>query len=95
MRDRLIDQQRIQAQLALANRITKGGEIDMDLAVQERRNLAARVENKRGAYIAYLKKQGWPRELIDAELVEFDKLMATLGAAPFSEQGLQLGDLGF
>ena len=95
MRERLIDQQRIQAQLALANRITRGGEIDMDLAVQERRNLAARVETKRSAYIAYLKKQGWPREAIDAELVEFDKLMVTLAAEPFSEQSLQLGNLGF
>ena len=76
-------------------RITRGGEIDMDLAVAERRALAERVENKRGAYLAYLKKQGWPREAIDAELAEFDKLMVTLTAAPFSEQALQIGNLGF
>lgn len=97
MSERLIDQERIKAQIDLANRITKGGEIDMDKAVQERRNLAARIENKRGAYLNWLKSQGWPREAIDAELAEFDKLVANLYAEPFSEQALQIGEgaLGF
>jgi len=97
MSERLIDQQRIKAQLELANRITRGGEIDMDKAVQERRNLADRIENKRSAYLAYLKKQGWPQEAIDAELRELDELLVTLRQEPFSQQALQLGEgaLGF
>jgi len=95
MRDRLIDQQRIKAQLALASRITRGGEIDMDKAVQERRNLAARIDNKRSAYLSWLKQAGWPQEAIDAELAEFDSLIETLRVEPFSQQAMQIGDLGF
>ena len=95
MSDRLIDQQRIQAQMGLLNRITRGGEIDPDLAVRERCELADRVENKRGAYLAHLKKQGLPREMIEYELAEFDRVLAAFRVEPFSQQALQMPDLGF
>ena len=95
MSERLIDRQRIQAQMELLSRITKGGETDVELAVQERRALAERVENKRGAYRNWLKKQGWPREMIDAELAEFDRLVVALRVEPFSQQALQMPNLGF
>lgn len=95
MSERLIDRQRIQAQAELLERITRGGEIDPDMAVQERRDLADRVENKRGAYLNWLKSQGWPREIIDQELAEFDRLVAALRVEPFSQQAFQMPDLGF
>ena len=95
MRDRLIDQQRLKAQLELAARITKGGEIDMEKAVQERREMAARIDNKRGMYLTWLKKHGWPQEAIAVELAKFDKMMEHLRMEPFSQQALQLGNLGF
>ncbi len=95
MSERLIDQQRIQAQIGLLNRITRGGEIDPDLAVRERREIADRVDNLRGAYLAHLKKLGWPREMISYELAEFDRVVAAFRAEPFSQQALQMPDLGF
>lgn len=93
--ERLIDRQRIQAQAELLQRITKGGETDVELAMRERRALAERVENRRGAYLAWMKKQGWPREMIDQELAELDQLLVTLRVEPFSQQAFQMPDLGF
>lgn len=97
MTGRLVDQQRIKAQVEQLARITRGGEVDLELAMRERRALADRVENKRSAYLSWMQKQGWPREVIDAELAELDKLLQTLRAEPFSQQSLQLGQggLGF
>lgn len=96
MGERLIDQARIKAQVEQLQHITKGGEIDVDLAMQERRALADRIENKRSAYLSWMRSNGWPQEIIDAELVEFDELLQTLRMEPFSQQAMQLpGSLGF
>ena len=93
--ERLIDQARIKAQIEQLQRITKGGEIDVELAMQERKALADRVENRRGAYLTWMKAQGWPQEVIDVALAEFDELLQTLRMEPFSQQSMQLPGLGF
>ena len=92
---RIIDRERVAAQIDYHNRITRNGEVDLDKSMRERRALAERVENKRGAYLAHLKKQGLPREMIDYELAEFDRVLAAFRAEPFSQQALQMPDLGF
>ena len=95
MSERLIDRQRLQAQAEMLQRITKGGEIDVEQAMRERCNLADRVENKRSAYLSWMRKSGYPQELIDENLAELDSLLVTLRTEPFSQQGLGIGDLGF
>lgn len=95
MDDRLIDRQRIQAQADMLQRITKGGEIDVEMALQERRALADRVENKRAAYLAWMKQQGYPQEAIDQGLADMDRILVALRTEPFSQEALQIGDLGF
>ncbi len=89
---RQIDQRRIAAQVALANRITKHGEIDMEQALREREALAARVDGKRAYFLAWMRKQGWPQYRIDSELRRIDELIVSLRTPPFSRQAL--GGLG-
>ena len=95
MPDRLIDRERLRAQVDHLNRITRCGEIDIELAMRERRALADRVENKRTAYLSWMKKKGWPQQIIDDELSELDRLLSILRIEPFSQQALQMPDLGF
>ena len=95
MGDRLIDRQRITAQVEMLHRITRGGEIDVDKALAERKALADRVDNKRTAYIAWMKKKGWPQAIIDDEVKELDRLVLILREEPFSQQAMQMPDLGF
>ncbi|KKM27336.1 hypothetical protein LCGC14_1575790 [marine sediment metagenome] len=89
---RTIDQRRIKAQIDLATRITKGGEIDMEQALREREALADRVGEKRAFFLAWLKKRGTPRHEIEAELRALDILIVQLRTPPFSRQSL--GGLG-
>ena len=89
---RTIDQQRIKAQIALATRITRHGEIDLEQALRERAALADRVGERRTVFLAWMKKQGTPRHEIEAELRALDALIVTLRTPPFSRQSL--GGLG-
>ncbi len=89
---RQIDQRRITAQIDLANRITRHGEIDMEQALKERAALADRVGEKRAVFLAWMKKQGMPRHEIESELRGLDALIVTLRTSPFSRQSL--GGLG-
>ena len=89
---RQVDQRRIRAQIDLANRITRGGEIDMEQALKEREALADRVGEKRAVFLTWMKKRGTPRHEIEAELRALDALIATLRTPPFSRQSL--GGLG-
>ena len=89
---RQIDQRRIQAQIALANRITKNGEVDLEQALKERAALAERVGERRTVFLAWMKKKGLPRHEIEAELRALDALIVTLRTPPFSQQSL--GGLG-
>ena len=89
---RQVDRQRIQAQIALATRITKGGEVDMEQALKERAALAERVGERRTVFLAWMKKKGLPRHEIEAELRALDALIVTLRTPPFSQQSL--GGLG-
>ncbi len=93
--ERLIDRQRIQAQAELLERITSGGQTDVEKAMRERKTLADRVENRRGAYLTHMKKMGWPREMIVEELAELDRLLVALRVEPFSQEAFQMPDLGF
>lgn len=87
-----IDNKRIAAQIALAQRITRGGEIDMDVAVKEREALADRIDGYRTPFIAWMKKRGWPQLVIDGEVADLDALIVELRTPPFSQQAL--GNLG-
>ncbi len=89
---RQVDQARITAQIELASRITRGGEIDLEQALKERAALADRVGEKRSFFLAWMKKQGKPRHEIEAELRALDALIAALRTPPFSRQAL--GGLG-
>jgi len=89
---RQVDQRRIKAQIDLATRITKGGEIDLEQAVKERAALADRVGEKRSFFLAWMKKRGTPRHEIEAELRALDILIVQLRTPPFSRQAL--GGLG-
>ena len=89
---RQIDQQRIAAQIDLANRITRHGEIDMEQALKEREALADRVGEKRAFFLAWMKNRGWPQLIIDEELRDLDMLIKELRTPPFSRQAL--GGLG-
>ena len=89
---RQIDQQRIQAQIALANRITRGGEIDLEQAIKERLLLADRIDARRTYFIAWMKKRGWPQLIIDGEVKEMEELIVELRTPPFSQRAL--GGLG-
>lgn len=89
---RQIDQRRITAQIDLANRITRGGEIDMEQALKEREALADRVDGYRSHFITWMKKQNMPRHEIEAELRAMDSLIVQLRVPPFSRQAM--GGLG-
>lgn len=89
---RQIDQRRISAQIDLANRLTRHGEIDLEQALKEREALADRVGEKRAVFLAWMKKQGTPRHEIEAELRALDELIIALRTTPFSRQAL--GGLG-
>lgn len=85
---RLIDQQRIKAQIELSDRITRHGEIDLEQAVKERLALADRVDGKRAHFRAWMKKRGWPQHRIDVELRDLDILIRELRTEPFSRQAM-------
>lgn len=89
---RQIDQRRITAQIDLANRITRGGEIDMEKALKERAALADRVDGYRKGFLTWMKKQNMPRHEIEAELRAVDALIVQLRTPPFSRQAM--GGLG-
>ncbi|KKL96293.1 hypothetical protein LCGC14_1845920 [marine sediment metagenome] len=89
---RQVDQQRIRAQIDLANRITRNGEVDMEQALKEREALADRVGEKRSFFLAWMKTRGTPRHEIEAELRALDELIVQLRTTPFSQQSL--GGLG-
>ncbi|KKL70619.1 hypothetical protein LCGC14_2103100 [marine sediment metagenome] len=89
---RQIDQQRIRAQIDLANRITRHGEVDLEQALKERAALAERVGERRAVFLAWMKKKGMPRHEIEAELRGLDALIVQLRTSPFSRQSL--GGLG-
>ncbi len=89
---RTIDQRRIKAQIDLATRITKGGEIDLEQAVRERTALADRVGAYRPEFLKWMKSQGLPRHEIEAELNALDALIIQLRTSPFAQQAI--GGLG-
>ena len=89
---RQIDQRRITAQIDLANRITRHGEIDLEKALKEREALADRVGEKRSVFLTWMKNRGMPRHEIEAELRALDTVIAALRTTPFSRQSL--GGLG-
>ncbi len=86
-----VDQQRIAAQLDLINRITRGGEVDLDLALRERFALAARVDARRRAFFIWMKNEGWPQERINSELEALDMLIKVLRQDPTKPISLGLG----
>ena len=79
---RQIDRDRMQAQVDLLTRITKGGQIDPELAVAERLRLADRVADKRTQFIKWMKTQGYKAERVKYELSRFDSLLAELRRDP-------------
>ena len=89
---RQIDQQRIQAQVDLADRITRHGEIDLEQAIKERLLLADRIDDKRAYFMAWMKKRGWPQLIIDGEVKDMEELIIELRTPPFSQRAL--GGLG-
>lgn len=89
---RQIDQLRMQAQVDLADRITRHGEIDLEQAVKERLALADRVDGYRTGFLSWMRKRGWPQQIIDDELRDLDNLCRELRVEPFSRQAL--GGLG-
>lgn len=89
---RQIDQRRITAQIEMANRITRGGQIDMEQALKERVALADRVDGYRLRFLTWMKKQNLPRHEIEAELRAMDRLIVQLRTPPFSRQAM--GGLG-
>lgn len=89
---RRIDRERIAAQVALADRITKHGEVDMEQALRERLALADRVDGYRAGFLAWMKQRGWPQLIIDGEMKDLDALIVELRTPPFSRKAL--GGLG-
>ena len=85
---RQIDQLRMKAQVDLANRITRHGEIDFEQAIKERLALADRVDGYRAGFIYWMRKHGWPQVVIDGELLDLDDLCAELRVEPFSRSAL-------
>ncbi len=85
---RQVDQQRIKAQIDLADRITRHGEIDLDEALKERVALADRVDAYRPHFLAWMKKRGWPQLIIDGEMKDLDMLIRELRTPPFSQHAL-------
>lgn len=85
---RQVDQKRIQAQIALCDRITRHGEIDLEQAVKERLALADRVDGYRAGFIAWMKKENQPQHIIDLELRRMEGLIRELRTEPFSRQAL-------
>lgn len=79
---RSIDQQRLAAQLDFLNRITRGGEIDPELAYRERLALAARVSEKRGVFLKWMKLKGFTQDAINIELRRLDMVVAELTKDP-------------
>jgi hypothetical protein len=79
---REIDRVRMKAQVDLLNRITKGGQVDPELAVAERLRLADRVADKRTQFTKWMKAQGFKAERIKGELARFDNLLAELRRDP-------------
>jgi hypothetical protein len=75
---RQIDKERITAQIEFINRITKGGQIDYEAALKERFALAERLQNRRPAFIEWMKKQGFPSWRISEELSTLDRLIKEL-----------------
>lgn len=89
---RQVDQRRIQAQIDLADRITRHGEIDLEQAMKERKALADRVDTYRPYFIKWMQKRGWPQQVIDDEIRDLEVLIKELRTEPFSRQAL--GGLG-
>jgi hypothetical protein len=79
---RQIDRDRMRAQVDLLTRITKGGQIDPELAVAERLRLAERVADKRTQFIKWMKAQGYKAERVKYELSRFDGLLLELRRDP-------------
>ena len=88
---RQADNERIAAQIQLAQRITRGGEVDMDVAVKERIALADRIDSYRRPFIEWMKKRGWPQLVIDGEVADLDALCVELRTPPFSQRALGAG----
>jgi hypothetical protein len=82
MRLRAIDKERIKAQIDFINRITRGGEIDLELAVAERKRLADRVADKRLQFIKWMRAQRFTNARINEELRLFDELLRELRRDP-------------
>ena len=85
---RQVDNKRIAAQIELAQRITRHGEIDLEQAVKEREALADRVDRYRPHFLAWMRKKGWPQLIIDGELADLDELVVELRTPPFSQRAL-------
>jgi len=80
-----VDKERISAQIAFINRITKGGQIDYESALKERFALAERLQNRRPAFIEWMKRQGFPSWRINEELRTFDMLVKELLRDPLKQ----------
>jgi hypothetical protein len=79
---RKVDRERGQSQIELMQRITRGGEVDLELALRERQRLAAKVDATRAEFIKWMKAQGYPRDRITRELQEADRLIQELKRSP-------------
>jgi hypothetical protein len=79
---RQIDRDRMQAQMEFLNRITKGGQVDPELALAERLRLADRVADKRTQFTKWMKAQGFKAEQVKRELSRFDNLLSELRRDP-------------
>lgn len=77
-----VDRKRIAAQLEFINRVTKGGQLDYETAIKERKALAERVGNRRKQFLDWMKKQGFSQDRIAYEMSMFEKLLAELNRDP-------------
>jgi hypothetical protein len=80
---RKVDRERGQSQVEFLQRITRGGEVDLEQVLKERQRLADKVDALRGDFIKYLKAQGYSHDEITHELQESDRFIREMRRSPF------------
>lgn len=80
---RKVDRERGQSQVEFLQRITRGGEVDLEQVLKERQRLAAKVDASRAEFIKWMKAQGFSHDRITNELQESDRLIRELRRSPF------------
>ncbi len=80
---REVDRERGQSQVEFLQRITRGGEVDLEQVLKERKRLAAKVDASRAEFLKWMKAQGYSHDRITHELQESDRLIRELRRSPF------------